>query len=402
MTTDLVPTTGFDLAQQIFPPAKRKAIATFLQVEPDDPALLPYLAVCASYGLDPVMGQIWLIPQKARGRDGTEGERKYRPAVGRDGFLATARRDGRYRGMQYGVVCEHDVFEVAYDETLSRTDLPVIVHRFANKPVAFDEGEAPDRWRGRILGAWAKCYVEGQPTTFYFAPIREHMKLRHNRDGTVEPEGSWSYTSTMILKCAQSYVLRIALGVTGVVPADELREQSSIEGSVESEVIEAADFDWDGLAEHSQADPMVITALRGAVEHIETLAPMSWPAAKLDMVTGGMGEDDLIALAARITHEAEVLASRAQSSAAGRSGPPEGDAPSGQEPPAEGLTEAQRESAAALKRRAGELEEQLNEPDVSAEDAEVLAAELDVVEKQITAAEDPARQAELDFKSNLA
>jgi hypothetical protein len=39
-----------------------------------------------------------------------------------------------------------------------------------------------------------------------------------------EWDGAWDYTSTMILKSAQSYVLRIALGVTGFVPVDELRD----------------------------------------------------------------------------------------------------------------------------------------------------------------------------------
>jgi hypothetical protein len=106
---------------------------------------------------------------------------------GRDGLLHRARRDaGHLRAVgafkwaaSSNVVCEHDTFEVEDDGSL---DVPQVLHRFASKPTEFaPNGESPDRYRGRVIGAWAKAFEArpSLPSTFYFANLREHGRLRH-------------------------------------------------------------------------------------------------------------------------------------------------------------------------------------------------------------------------------
>lgn len=329
---------GFELAEQVFTPERRTAIANFLNVTADDPVLLPYLVTCATYGLSPIMGEIWLIPQKVTVRDGdaTKKVERYRPAVGRDGFLSIARRDKRYRGIQGAVVCEHDTFEVEFTGDLEND--PKVLHRFASKPTAFEEGVAPDRYRGKIIGAWAKCYVSGQPPQFYFANLREHGKLEHEfewgqRSGEriwhwTMPDGSthaavqqppdsrpkmgwagaWDYVSPMILKAAQSYVLRIALGITGLAPADEIvidREALPAGGGAGAGPA-LEEFDWTKVA----APDDVRERLQAAVVAANEVAPLSWSPAKCEMVFTGRSAEELLRCAESIEREVELHSAR--------------------------------------------------------------------------------------------
>jgi hypothetical protein len=173
---------GMELAERMFTPARRRAVAKFLNVESSDPALPAYLAVCASYGLSPVMGQVWLIPVRMKVRDGDveSWQDRYRVAVGRDGLLAVARRDMRWRGMRYGVVCAADSFEV---EDGIGPDYPKVLHRFAMKPTTFDTPAAATKYRGPVIGAWAYVRpLESEPE-WYFANLREHGRTKEEWTG---------------------------------------------------------------------------------------------------------------------------------------------------------------------------------------------------------------------------
>lgn len=334
---------GLELAERHFPPERRAQVAAFLDVPPEAPAMLPFLAFCASLNLSPIAGHAWLIPLKIRAKDGEPERTMYKVAIGRDGLLHKARETkglpGGYRGMSFDVVCAGDTFEV--ERSIDPGMPPKVLHRYASKPTVFADGVSPDRYRGRIIGAWACCYVDGEPPTFYFANLREHGRLdqvwaynpeaRKRRPlyfdeqgqqtfsefgpGSVprrpvqEWSGAWDYTSTMVLKAAQSYVLRIALGVTGVVPVDELRDvdawKRGDEGPDTGVVREVGEFAWDSIGDDEARE-----RLRHAVEVANEQAPFSWAPAKCEMAFGGRSRDELLAIAARIEEENDILAER--------------------------------------------------------------------------------------------
>jgi hypothetical protein len=182
-------------------------------------------------------------------------------------------------------------------------------------------------------------------------------------DGSVVWDGAWDYTSTMILKAAQSYVLRIAFGITGIVPVDELRDP--------------ADLAREGLAASLTADPeeagyeFPTERLRAAVERANELEPMSWAPAKCEMVLGGRTDAELEEIAGKIEAENELRARRAE-----RAPEPEPEP----EPPdaevVEPMTEQQMAQLSALRTRQQELRDRLAELDPSStEDDAIRAAE---------------------------
>lgn len=347
---------GLELAEMHFPMERRAQVAQFLDIPAESPALLPYLALCASLNLSPVFGHVWLIPKKIKaipakdGEPGVPARTVYKPAIGRDGLLHKARetkgKSGGYKGMTYDVVCEHDTFEV--ERTINPDKPPMVVHRYASKPTIFAAGQAADRYRGRIIGAWACCYIDGEPPHFYYANLREHAKLRHvwdynpnahqrrplfmdasgkptwaEFDGTgirhrplQEFEGAWDYTSTMVLKAAQSYVLRIGLGITGVVPVDELRDPHEWSmgmdephhgATIDEPVFDAREFTDDAALQSRLADAIGIA---------NELDPYSWAPAKCQMVMANRSDGELVGIAEQIERENELRQQRASAAAA--------------------------------------------------------------------------------------
>jgi hypothetical protein len=406
---------GFELAEAAFTPERRLAIAQFLNITPEDSVLVPYLAACATYGLSPIMGEIWLIPQKVTVRDGdaTRKVDRYRPAVGRDGYLSIARRDQRFRGLQGAVVCEHDTFEVEY---AGGEDDPKVLHRFASKPTAFESGEQPDRYRGRIIGAWAKCLVSGQPAQFYFANMREHAKIEHefdwgqNRgeriwhwvmpDGRVigatqrpegarpkmSPAGAWDYASAMILKAAQSYVLRIAMGITGLAPADEivLDRGSLPEGGGVTDT-QSVEFDWSRL----EAPEELRERLQAAVDAANAVAPLSWSPAKIEMVLLGRPVEELEERAQAIEREVELHSSRIDPPPSAQAEAPE-EEPVGQEEadvePQEAVVTITAGEAERLRHELADIEAAMEELEPGTEEYAERASEAGQLEHRLQGA----------------
>ena len=260
-------TQGMVLADRMYNDEHRAALARYLGVAPDNPALFPMLAVCAAWGLDPFAGQVWLLKQK--GRDAS-GQERWRPAAGRDGYLAIANRQPDFLGVQGDVVREQDTFKVAW-QTLDNGMRPIVEHAYEQSP-----GEGEERKvRGPILGGWAIVSRTGRLPVYYFAPWAEHMR---------DPEKSaWSFKSAMILKAAQSMALRLTYSITGLVPVDEMNV-----GLPETGVIEEApperpwaddDLPW--------GDDPLGTELREAVMASWHNGSQEWSRARLGLLLQG-------------------------------------------------------------------------------------------------------------------
>lgn len=276
MTLDLIPQpvaeSPIRAIERAWPEEDREKVAQFLTVAADDPALIPFLAMSAELGLNPFTGEIWLIETKAR--DGSGGKLK-RPAVGRDGLLKHARRDPAYGGYHAQVVCAGDEFEVAYT---GAADDPQVHHRQAKAA-----GVADQNWRGAILGAWCKVLIKGRAPTFYYAPLKEHGRVGTGSGGKYW-QGAWDHTSAMILKAAVSYCHRLATGVSGVVPADELK------AGIEAAAVEAAaPEDGEALLAGLDLPDDLAAELAEALDRANALSPFSWGPAKVRMRLAGRG-----------------------------------------------------------------------------------------------------------------
>lgn len=259
------------------PKRHRDAVAAFFGVPADDPAVVALIAVCIEHNVSPFLGHFFLREElvKQRNAAGKLEERyRLRPAAGRDGFLAVARASGSYRGMQFDVVCGNDHYGVDWTR-VPPSQAPRIRHQQAKLVPGQDAADAR-AYRGPIVGAWAKAWhSDGLPPTFYYAALREH--------GRVDAEGgwadTWSYTSAMIDKCAQSYVLRIGWGITGVLPVDELR----VDPERIREEFGATPTEYRDLDDVTWPEGELGKRLRAAVERANELDPNFYTPANLSL-----------------------------------------------------------------------------------------------------------------------
>jgi hypothetical protein len=184
----------------------------------DDNAFLLFLELVGRYKLDPFAGQAYLA--KMPGKDGEPPS--YRTIVSRDGLLAIADRYPDFEGITGDVIYATD--------KLARTP-EGFVH-------TYDEISAAERMTGSIVGAWARCFRVGRRDTFFLAKFASYK--RGNK--------VWgNYPDAMILKVAESMVLRKQFSITGLVPEDEVgaRYDEQLGGVVESEQITAGqEPDW--------------------------------------------------------------------------------------------------------------------------------------------------------------
>lgn len=284
----------------------RRAVGTYLELEPEHPAVTSTLAVMRETGLSVFTGQLFVIDQKVPSRN-AEGlyEEVWvkRPAAGRDGFLRVAHRSGVFAGLQGDVVCANDGFDVDWGMD---SDAPLVRHRHAAIRAGASAREARE-YRGPIIGAWAKGYRRDMVPFFYFAHLTEHGRSI-TVDGTTEWIGAWDYTSAMILKCAMSYVLRILFSITGVVPADELRNDPK--AGQEDTVLAVTQVLDVGDAIPKDGDPGVRERLLAAVEAANEAEPGLWPAAKCEMVFGRRSDVELEKLTVDIARGTAALLAR--------------------------------------------------------------------------------------------
>lgn len=287
------PAQSIGLIEDMFPAEHRATIARFLGVKDDEPALPAFLAFCAQWQLDPFAGQIWLIKQK--GRDG-EGRDRYRPAAGRDGFLAIANRQSDFIGVVGDVVRANDIYGVKWEEDEKNGGMkPNITHEYEQRPAQGEEEER--KTRGVIMGAWARVDRRDRSPQYFFAPLDEHVRDKS--------KSAWSYTSAMILKSAYSMALRLTYSITGAVPIDEMHGDNSI-GASETEGHDVGAITSDEVidAEGTLHDnPELAERLKDAVAIANEQEPGSWLPAKLQMMLRGREEDGVEALIAQIEDE---------------------------------------------------------------------------------------------------
>jgi hypothetical protein len=158
------------------------------------PTLYTFLELAARYELDPFAREIWCANMS--GRDGAGGQMAI--LVGRDGYLKIARRDQTFIACPGQAVYSKDEFTAEYVDDDTGW---VVSHKIT---------DVADR--GEPKGAWARLLRDDRPALFFFAPLEQFKKSG----------GAWKYEDAMIVKCAQSYLLRTTYGISGAVPYDEV------------------------------------------------------------------------------------------------------------------------------------------------------------------------------------
>lgn len=404
MTTDLAVRSpekeavyGLELAEEIFTEERREAISNFLAIRPDDPAFVPFLAIAAQTGLNPMTGEIWLIPQRMKIKDAEGREEwvdRYRPAAGRDGFLKVARRHAEFLGTESDVVHAFDTFLVR----MRRPDDPegivdvgggrVLVHEYpslseARKLWNDEQALKPEgqrkpfdavRYRGPVIGAWAVANWKGRKPTYYYGSIAEHGKTQEKNNQTVW-SGSWGYTSTMMLKSVLSYVLRISSGISGVVPVDEVKE-----GDPERAL---AAEEWDpGAQLQAGLNPDLVTEFRESIEAAAEVDPSLWGRAKVELYAPSIENDaDLEELIARVQAETDQERVR-------RAEPEVVDAEPVEEEPSGSSSNLSPEEIESLRHEEADLTGKLDELDEADEDFEGTRMRLEEVRAELADAEE--------------
>lgn len=179
------------------------AIKNTVAAECSPAELVMFLEIAARYELDPFAKQIYAAKMKGR----------VVIIVSRDGLLAHAHKQATFERMDGDVVHENDEFTSVFENGERK-----IKHAFSTKVDPSASGaEGEPLGRGKIIGAWARVVREGHGETFFFAPMSEYVQDR---------EGPWKKTpSAMILKCAETYALRKAFSISGVVGEDEVEKE---------------------------------------------------------------------------------------------------------------------------------------------------------------------------------
>lgn len=148
-----------------------------------DDELQMFLYLAKQYDLDPFKKEIWFVKY---GKDATI-------MTSRDGYLKYAQQNPDFIGLTSFVVREGDIFEIDASEYK-------ITHKFGLK-------------RGRIMGAWARCERKGMKPFICYVEYSEYKKSTQ----------IWNtYPSAMIQKVAESFVLKRAFGINGLVTREEL------------------------------------------------------------------------------------------------------------------------------------------------------------------------------------
>lgn len=208
---------GFDQQQVV-------AIRNTVAAECSPAELVMFLEVAARYELDPFARQIYAA--KIQGR--------VQIIVSRDGLLAHAHRQDSFVRMDGDVVHANDDFSVTFEN--GERDIQHGYSTKADPDKSGPQGEPLDR--GPIIGAWARVVRAGHGVTYFFAPMEEYKQDR---------DGPWKKTpSAMILKCAETYALRKAFSISGVVGEDEIEKErkllTQIDGSTREQAFTQIDF----------------------------------------------------------------------------------------------------------------------------------------------------------------
>lgn len=168
--------------------------------------LFMFLSLAKKYELDPFAKEIWFIKDKSN---------KVMIQTGRDGFLKTAQRDVKFKGIASFPVYSNDEFEI--------------------NPTAGEVKHKPNfKERGTLIGAWARVEKEGITPYVSFADFKEYYagykdengKIKTGQYGAMKPQIWDLKPSMMIQKVAQTIALRMTFGINGMYAPEEVGENN--------------------------------------------------------------------------------------------------------------------------------------------------------------------------------
>lgn len=151
-----------------------------------------FLHLCNQYQLDPFRKEIWFVKYDQDS-----------PTImtSRDGYLKIAQEHPEYEGIMSQEVRANDHFKL---DAANGT----VHHEFAS----------PMNKRGEIVGAWATVYRKNKRPVSIFVNYSEYKGN----------SPVWrKYPSAMIIKVAESFVLKRQFGITGLVTREELDSQQA-------------------------------------------------------------------------------------------------------------------------------------------------------------------------------
>lgn len=143
-----------------------------------------FLYLAKEYGLDPFKKEIWFMKYSSKD-----------PIImtSRDGYLKYAQNDPNFLGLISFPVKEGDTFEI---DAANYT----VVHKFGAK-------------RGKLIGAWARLDMNGKKPFIAYVDFDEY-----NQNNQV-----WNkYSSAMIQKVAEVFVMKRGLNISGMVTKEEM------------------------------------------------------------------------------------------------------------------------------------------------------------------------------------
>lgn len=243
---------GFDQQQVV-------AIRNTVAADCNPGELVMFLEVAARYELDPFARQIYAAKIKG----------KVQIIVSRDGLLAHAHKQDSFVKMDGDYICANDDFKSTYKDG-ERS----IEHSFKTGLGDPAKDVEPGDARGKIIGAWAIVERKGHGKTFFLANFSEYFQDR---------DGPWKKTpAAMILKCAETYALRKAFSISGVVGEDEVeKDQKKMLTDVETGKTRVIEFSNIDFGEEPRST--FIAELAGIANEIEA---NSYRPAKLQALAG--------------------------------------------------------------------------------------------------------------------
>jgi phage recombination protein Bet len=247
-----------------FDPKQVEAIRQSVAKDCTDAELVMFLEVCGRYKLDPFAKQVFAAKMKGG----------VQIIVSRDGLLAHAHKQPDFVNLDGDVVCQKDEFKMTFRDGERQVE-----HSYGD-PTA----------RGPIVGAWAMVERKGKGHTYFYAPLSEYK-------GNSPIWGK--YPTAMILKVAESYALRKAFSISGVVGEEEVEALEP-----KNDLTAVAEPDWGDSEELAEE-------LRIAVGQAQQAWPTDWRPAKVHALLNGATEEQRKALIDELSEKLTAETKRA-------------------------------------------------------------------------------------------
>jgi phage recombination protein Bet len=167
---------------------KRNDLRAIVPAKVSNSELKVFYHTCKTYDLDPFNKEIYLV----------ELGGKLTTITSRDGYLKIANRNPMFNGMESDCVYEGDLLVRREDSSICIT--------YSEHHITFD--------RTKLMGAFANVYRKDRSkSSTIFVSLKDHQKNNKVWD---------QYANAMILKVAESYALKRAFALSGLVTNEEL------------------------------------------------------------------------------------------------------------------------------------------------------------------------------------